>query len=338
MRFIHVLITASALVIVSGGVSLAQSGDAKAAAVMAAARKALGGEQRLAALKALSLRGAYRRDMGAPGGGGGAMSISLSGPGPGGPGGGSPQLTGDLEIDVAFPDNYIKVDNGTGMMAITRIDGFEGDRPFSDVSSSQPGMRIFADDPTKDPATRAAALRRSREELARLLLGLIAGTQPSFAVTYTYAGQAESPDGTADVIDVKGPDNFTARLLLDTKSHLPLMLTYTAPEPRMVMRTSRDMGGRPPAAAGHGGAAPAATEPLSPEERERLAKAMTEADSTPLKLIEYRVFFTDFRTVGGLSLPHHITRGTAEKTTEEWEIKSYAVNPTLKADRFKVGS
>ena len=55
-------------------------------------------------------------------------------------------------------------------------------------------------------------------------------------------------------------------------------------------------------------------------------------------MIEYRLFFTDFREVNGLSLPHHIARGTAEKTTEEWDIKSYKVNPTLKADRFKVGS
>jgi hypothetical protein len=50
------------------------------------------------------------------------------------------------------------------------------------------------------------------------------------------------------------------------------------------------------------------------------------------------VFFTDYREVAGLQLPHHITCGTADKTTEEWEIKSYKVNPTLKADRFKVGS
>ena len=50
------------------------------------------------------------------------------------------------------------------------------------------------------------------------------------------------------------------------------------------------------------------------------------------------LFFTDFREVNGLSLPHHIARGTAEKTTEEWDIKSYKVNPALKADRFKVGS
>ena len=55
-------------------------------------------------------------------------------------------------------------------------------------------------------------------------------------------------------------------------------------------------------------------------------------------MIEYRLFFSDYRKVDGLSLPHRIARGTGEKTTEEWDVTSYKVNPAFKADRFKVGS
>jgi hypothetical protein len=69
-----------------------------------------------------------------------------------------------------------------------------------------------------------------------------------------------------------------------------------------------------------------------------MEKAMKESEAAPAKMVEYRVFFTDFREVNGLSLPHHIARGAGDKTTEEWDIKSYKVNPALKADRFKVGS
>jgi hypothetical protein len=345
MRTTHALVAASGLIAALGfgGAALrAQSGDAKAAAVLAQARKALGGEQKVAALKALSIRGSYRREAQAPaGGGGGSVFISMVGPGPGGPGGGpgGGQMAGDLEIDVEFPDKYIKVDVGTGMMAITRTEGFEGDRPFVDMASNQPGMRVTANRPD-DPAARQMALRRSKEDLARLLLGLIAGTQPAFAVTYTYAGQAESPDGKADVIDVKGAENFAARLFLDAQSHLPLMLTYMAPEPRVMMRTARGNGPQT-VVAGHGGAAAApggAAQVPTPAEKEQVQKMMAEAEAAPPKLIEYRVFFTDFRDVNGLSLPHHLTRGTAEKTTEEWDVKSYKINPALKADRFKVGS
>ena len=302
---------------VTGTVTGAQPGDTKAAEAVAAARKALGGDQKLQAVRSLSIRGSFRREAAALGGGGGGRTIVMMG-GPGPATGGLPETTGDLEIDVEFPDKYIKVETGTGgPMAMTRTEGFEGDRPFLDMSSSQPGVRIVANRPADDQALRRVALRRTNEDLARLLLGMIGATQPSFPVTFGYAGQAESPDGRADVIDVKGPEEFAGRLFLDSRSHLPLMLTYVAPEPRVVMRTARGDG---------------------PPERERLEGAMKDADAAPSKMVEYRVFFGDYREVGGVTLPHRISRGTAEKTTEEWEIKTYRINPSFKADRFKVGS
>ncbi len=339
MRTICMLVTAGAVAIFGAAPGRSQSTDQKAGAVLAQARKALGGDQKLAALKGLSIRGSYRREMSVPAGGGGNVMITMAGPGPGGPGPG--EQTGDLEIDIALPDKYIKVDAGTGMMAMTRTEGFEGDRPFVDVTSSQPGMRIVVDRPADDPALRQAALRRSREDLARLLLGMVAGTQSSFPATYAYAAQAESPDGRADVIDVKGPDNFAVRLFLDSESHLPLMLTYSAPEPRMMVRTlARPGRGAPPPAGADSSGGNVARKPEAPaaDEQERLDRAVKEAAAAPAKMIEHRVFFSDFREVEGLSLPHHITRGTAGKTLEEWDIKSYKVNPSLKADRFKVGS
>ena len=77
---------------------------------------------------------------------------------------------------------------------------------------------------------------------------------------------------------------------------------------------------------------------LTPEQRAEIDQQMKEAAATPPKMIEYRMFFADYREVSGISLPHRISRGTAEKTTEEWEIKDYRVNPNIKADRFKVGT
>ncbi len=77
---------------------------------------------------------------------------------------------------------------------------------------------------------------------------------------------------------------------------------------------------------------------LTPEQREEIEKQMKEAEATPPKLVEYRLFFSEYRKVDGVSLPHRIARGLGAKTTEEWEITSYKVNPSFKADRFKVGS
>src|SRR5262245_32315886 len=96
--------------------------DAKAAAVIAEARKALGGEQKLAAVKALSIRADYRRELGAGAGAGGTMTFVMMG-GPGSATGNS-QATGKIEIDVELPDKYLKSDAGSGGLAMTRTEGF----------------------------------------------------------------------------------------------------------------------------------------------------------------------------------------------------------------------
>jgi len=310
--------------------------DARAAAVMAEVRKALGGEQKIAGVKSLSLRADYRRELSVPGGGGGMTFVMMGGSGTTG---GSQQATGKIEIDVDLPDRYLRTDIGSAGLAMTRTDGFEASRPFLEVVPNTPGMHIQVDNPAKDPARAKAALRRSQTDLARLFLGLTGGTQPGFPVTYVYGGQAESPDGKADIIDVTGPEDFKVRLFVDAETHLPLMLSYMEPEARVVTRMMTP-GGRE-GAGGRGAAAPAGTMPrreLTQGERDEIAKQMTEAEATPPKIVEYRLFFSDYRKVDGVSLPHRIARGLGAKTTEEWDITSYKVNPSFKADRFKVGS
>jgi hypothetical protein len=308
--------------------------DAKAASVLSEVRKALGGEQKLAGLKALSLRADYRREMGAlPSGfGGGGMVVMMGGPAgrPGGPDGGQQQV-GKIEIDLELPDRYLRSDVGSGGFSMTRTEGFEGTRPFMEVVPNSPGMRVQVDRPTADPARAQGMLRRHTAELARLFLGLTGGTQPGFAATYSYGGQAESPDGKADIIAVAGPDDFELRLFVDAGSHLPLMLTYMEAEPRILTRAmSRDAaGGR-----GNAGAPPE----LTPEQRAEIEKQRMEAAAAPPKMVEARLYFSDFRKVDGISLPHRIARGKGEKTIEEWDITTYKVNPAFKADRFKVGS
>jgi hypothetical protein len=268
--------------------------------------------------------------------------------------GGSQQTTGKIEIDLDLPDKYLRTDIGSAAFAMTRTDGFEASRPFLEVVPNTPGMRIQTDNPATDPARAKAALKRSQTELARLFLGLTGTTQPGFAATYAYGGQAESPDGKADIIDVIGAEDFKVRMFVDAETHLPLMLTYMEPEARVVMRTmtrdGREGGGRGAAAAPalvaggtagnpHGGPAGATPLPqLTQAQRDEIAKQMKEAEATPPTLVEYRLFFSDYRKVDGISLPHRIARGLGGKTVEEWDVTSYTVNPSFKADRFKVGS
>ena len=60
----------------------------------------------------------------------------------------------------------------------------------------------------------------------RTALAMFPGTAATSGLTFTYVGKAESPDGEADVLDAKGEGNFAARLFVDAKTHLPVMLTY----------------------------------------------------------------------------------------------------------------
>jgi hypothetical protein len=338
------------LVPVGTALVVANSGsDAKAAEVMKAARQALGGEEKLSGLKGLSLRAEFRRDLSGPfSGGGGARTFVIMGGGGGDSGG---QLMGSIAIDVLFPDKFYREETGSGPLAMTRVDGFDGDRPFLDVSSNSPGMRVMADRPADDPARAKAALKRGNTDLARLLLGLVAGSHAGMPVTYAYAGEAESAETVADVIDVTGPDDFKARLFIDSTSHLPLMLTFVEPESRPVRMMTRSHDGAPPSNAGgappgtrtvtrsgSGPDKPSDPAQLTPEQRAEMDKLIAEAEATPPKLVEHRMFFADHREVGGILLPHRLSRATAGKTTEEWEIKDYKVNPNIKADRFKVGS
>ena len=303
--------------------------DAKATAVMADVRKALGGEQKLAAVKGVSLRADYRREMSAGAGGGGTMTFVMMGGG--GSAGGSQQTTGKIEIDVDLPDRYLRTDIGSAAFGMTRTEGFESSRPFLEVAPNTPGLRVQVDSPAADPARAKMALKRSQTDLARLYLGLTGSTQPGFNCTYVYSGLAESPDGKADIIDVAGPDEFKARLFIDAETHLPLMLTYMEPEARVMMRTlTRD--GR------SGGRGAPATATLTPEERAELEKQRKEAEAATPKLVESRLFFSDYRKVDGVMLPYRVARGLGAKTVEEWDVTSYKVNPAFKADRFKVGS
>jgi hypothetical protein len=80
--------------------------DAKAAAVMADARKALGGDAKLAGLKGLTLRAEFRRELSTMVQGGGSTFVMIGGGGSLAGGGAGAQVTGSLEIDLLFPDKF----------------------------------------------------------------------------------------------------------------------------------------------------------------------------------------------------------------------------------------
>ena len=88
------------------------------------------------------------------------------------------------------------------------------------------------------------AMRRTRvnglkQDFARLALGMFAGSYPSYPLTFTYVGQAEAPQGKADVLDAKGPDNVTLRFFIHSDTHLPIMVSLDAARTAGTRRAAR---------------------------------------------------------------------------------------------------
>ena len=92
------------------------------------------------------------------------------------------------------------------------------------------------------------------------MLGLFATSFSSYPLTFTYAGQAEAPQGKADVLEAKGPPNLTLRLFVYRDTHLPVMVRWQgAPGAGRGPGEGRAAGagrGAPPAAPAPGADAP----------------------------------------------------------------------------------
>ena len=308
--------------------------DARAAEVMAAARKAIG-DRKLEALRTLTLEARIQRNVGAM------------------------QMTTDTEILLDLPDRYLRADTSSGPMSGGFTAGFNGDkviRPANAMSMAggamvirmgpgpgpgpggPPGAPGEKPSPEEQDRLDQAMLRSTRIELSRLMLGWFVAVHPSLNVEFTYAGEAESPDGKADVIDAKNSDGFGARLFIDRETHLPLMVTYQGPQPRIVIA-----GGPPRQAPAPGGRTAALPSPerreMTGEERQKLRdeaeKQLEAVRNQPPAMVEFSLFFDDWQDVGGIRFPHRLRRAMSGTTNEEWTVTKVKVNPKIDPRKFE---
>ena len=329
MRMQNVAAWVIALTVTAGvhPAALAQQEDKKAVEVIAAARKAIGGKK-LDSLKSLSVQAALQRNAG------------------------NFQMNSDLELFVEWPDKYMRSEaSSNAMVNMGNTLGFNGDRPLKSVAQGgiAPGGGMVirmggpaggsfgsGEKPTPEQKQQIdrQMVRASRSEISRLMLGWFGMTHPSVSAQYTYAGEAESPDGKAHVIDVKNADGFAARLFIDVKTQLPLMVTYQGPQPRIVTA-----GGPRPASAGAQATPPAQARPVTEEDRRRLAadadKQIRELENQPPAMVEYTLYFDDWRQEDGIQFPHALRRALAGATTEEWTVNKVKVNPTIDPKKFE---
>ncbi len=309
----------------------------EAAAVLSAAREGLGGEKRLASVKTLIASGQTR------------------------------QLQGDnlvpilFEISIELPDKYVRTDeiparesgpssrgfNGDGLIQSGDLPGGPrrgGPPPGAGAPPPLPAAAATRGDAAADrgrgPAGPPANLTVPvKQDFARLTLGIFATSFSAYPLSFGHAGQAEAPEGKADVLDIKGAGNFTARLFIDSKTHLPLMLSWTTP-PNLVPVVA---GQKPPANLPPGSVtfetptppaeAATAEEKKKFEEEALAARKKAMASTRPT---ENRIYYADYRDVDGLNLPFRIRRAVGATTVEETTFDRYRINARVDPRKFEV--
>lgn len=273
---------------------------AKGAALLAEARAAVGGDDRLRAVKTLDVRGDFKRMAG------------------------QTTIEGELQVRMELPDKLRRDEDltppGAGP-AILRTEVLNGTTVWDETTGrggffvgrfgggGGRGAAAGAGPAEPDPAQVEDAQRRARQtDLTRfVLVWLLATDQP-----VAWIATAEAPDGKADVLEITPAAGPATRLFLDQATHMPLMITWQgAAQFIAVGRRGARGGGR------EGGRGDAAAAPR-PE-----AQPAT-----------FQMTLGEYKTVNGIKLPHLITRAMNNMPVEEWAIDSYRINPSFRGSVF----
>ena len=293
-----------------------------------------------------------------------------------GPGGNTTES--EFEMAMELPDKYLmrSVMVAMGNMSVYRNTGFNGGQVIEEIDrppNLQGGNIVIriagpggtAMDPAKmTPEQKAEAdrmkLMANKKEFTRLTLGMFASSLSAFPLEFAYAGQAESADGKADVINVQGEGDFSVTLFLDTQTHMPLMVNWMDKEPLVIQMTGgpgapgggtrvvQQFGGggggvgggtftsavpAMPAGQASGGAPNMSKEDLEKMQKE-LDERRKEAEAKR-RIVEFRVYYSEYKSVGGVKLPFRIMRSIDGKTTEEMVFDTIKLNPKIDAKKFE---
>ena len=324
------LMMAAAFVHIDGVSILPLAAQDRVAGVLAEAKKALGGEDKVAAMKGLTAEGPFRRSMGGRDMEG-VMTLTIARPDKmrrveeiamgGMVGGPMIERTSVLAGNIAWDDMANRGGMGGGMQIVMRG---PGDGPGGPGGSGGAA-------PLTEAQLNEARVRRARVQLHRWMAALVTeGPAP-----WTDAGIAESPDGKADILETKEETGRVLRLFIDQQTHLPLMVQYQDPKPMVMINGGPGGPGRgpggpggPPRGAGAGGGRPQ----MTPEE---MQKRVEEMRKNPPALGTYAMHLGEYKKVDGVMLPHKIDISLDGQPNEEWTVEKYKVNPTIKADTWE---
>lgn len=278
--------------------------DPRAEEILKEVRAAIGGEELLQKIQGLTVNGQFRRMLA------------------------ERQLAGDREISILLPDKFFIEDvfNPGGLStAMINTRGLNGERAWNS-SSGGSGMMIRMGGPggaQPSPEQMEAMFRRQySNELTRYLLAILVTTSTMQSLEFKYVGDSDVDDSPADVVEVSGPDRPAIRVFFDKKTHLPLLLSYRGPRPRVMTMTRQ------------GGGTVRTDEEIKKAREEAEKKLASEPQQRPEE-VDFFIRVEGHKKVNGLLLPHKLTFLTENEVSEEFEISKYQLNPQFKADKFQ---
>jgi hypothetical protein len=289
----------------------------RANTVLEAARRALGGDK-LAAVKTLVGNGRTRRLRG--------NNIQPI----------------EFELSIELPDKYLRKDEFPAEESDPTSTGFNGSQllqfpvPQTPPMAARPGGPP-PPGPAQLEAQRAARVMTAKQDFVRFALGIFASSFETYPLTFAWVAQAEAPQGKADVLDVHGAGNFTAQFLINSETHVPIMLRWQTPPTNVIVTAP----GQPAPATVAPGAVVVAGPPAPPASASQAEKEQYAKDVVALRAktqaipVEQRIYFQDYRSQDGLQLPFKFRRAIGADTTEETTFDRYRVNPRIDPKRFE---
>lgn len=167
--------------------------------LLAKARIAIGGEEKIKAIKSLALAAKFHRT--APLG----------------------ELRGEMEYEFLFPDKLIKrqkMETAVGVAAM--IWSLDGEIASFDTVSPNEKIRFEIPSQKELDAERPTL----RAEAARILFGMLLDAPGNSSLKYAYAGEGVANGSPANMVDVKDANGFEVRLFLDKATNRLAMMSY----------------------------------------------------------------------------------------------------------------
>jgi hypothetical protein len=296
-----------------------QGGDATR--ILAATREALGGEQKLAAVKTFVATGRTRQIRG------------------------NNLVPIEFEIACELPDKYVRRDEIPAQESGPTSTGFNGEGliqlppPPPPAPSAQTAKPALV--PAAPPDPRKARVTSIKQDFVRLTLGLFATSFGSYPLTFTLDGQAEAPQGKADIVGVKGAGTFALEFFVNSDTHLPIMVSWTMPATSVVLVVPGQPAPEnlPPGSIKVDAPAPPGAT-ATKEEQGKYAASIQDLRKKALtgaKPVEYRIYYADYRDIGnGLKFPFRLRRAIAGETVEETNFDTFKINGRIDPRKFEV--